>query len=196
MPRCAKKSPKIIAESALQANGFICHPADTGLDADELCKGAVALDGGADALMAGAPLHYKLHILRGFMIFLISPFIRMIHIWKGVDALFYLFRPYQSVRPPHTWTKEPIRSRASLSTASRSTTPQGCAPNLQAYVNSHVSVRSSLPAGVEKLDVERIDTGIERLSPKRFRFPPIAFCTIYDLFAKVCSFSRSCFSHR
>jgi nitrate reductase gamma subunit len=73
-------------------------------------KGLVTLDGGAAALMAGVPLPYKLHILLGFTIFLISPFTRMIHIWSGVGALSYLFRPYQIVRTPHTRAEEPIRS--------------------------------------------------------------------------------------
>jgi len=73
-------------------------------------KGVVTFNGGAAALMAGVPLPYKLHILLGFTIFLISPFTRMIHIWSGAGALAYLFRPYQIVRSPHTRAKEPIRS--------------------------------------------------------------------------------------
>jgi Nitrate reductase gamma subunit len=73
-------------------------------------KGVVTFNGGAAALMAGVPLPYKLHILLGFTIFLISPFTRMIHIWSGAGALAYLFRPYQIVRTPQTRAKEPIRS--------------------------------------------------------------------------------------
>ena len=73
-------------------------------------KGVVTFDGGAAAVMAGVPLVYKLHILLGFTIFLVSPFTRMIHIWSGAGALAYLFRPYQIVRTPHTRAKEPIRS--------------------------------------------------------------------------------------
>jgi nitrate reductase gamma subunit len=73
-------------------------------------KGVVTFNGGAAALMAGVPLMYKLHILLGFTIFLISPFTRMIHIWSGAGALAYLFRPYQIVRTPQTRAKEPIRS--------------------------------------------------------------------------------------
>ncbi len=73
-------------------------------------KGVVTLDGGAAGLMAGVPLVYKLHVLLGFTIFLISPFTRMIHIWSGVGALAYLFRPYQIVRTPKTRAKEPVRS--------------------------------------------------------------------------------------
>ena len=73
-------------------------------------KGIVTLDGGVAALMEGVPLPYKLHVLLGFTIFLISPFTRMIHIWSGVGALAYLFRPYQIVRTPRTRAKEPVRS--------------------------------------------------------------------------------------
>ena len=72
-------------------------------------KGVVTLDGGASALMNGVPLVYKLHILLGFTIFLISPFTRMIHIWSGAGALAYLVRPYQIVRTPRTRAKDPVR---------------------------------------------------------------------------------------
>ena len=73
-------------------------------------KGVVTLNSGTADLMTGVPLVYKLHILLGFTIFLISPFTRMIHIWSGVGALAYLFRPYQIVRTPQTRAKEPVRS--------------------------------------------------------------------------------------
>jgi nitrate reductase gamma subunit len=73
-------------------------------------KGIVTLDGGVAALMDGVPLPYRLHVLLGFTIFLISPFTRLIHIWSGVGALAYLFRPYQIVRTPRTRAKEPVRS--------------------------------------------------------------------------------------
>ena len=72
-------------------------------------KGIVTLDGGAAALMVGVPLTYKLHILLGFTLFLVSPFTRMIHIWSGAGALSYLFRPYQIVRTPKTRAEEPTR---------------------------------------------------------------------------------------
>jgi nitrate reductase gamma subunit len=73
-------------------------------------KGIVTFNGSTVALMAGVPWVYKLHILLGFTIFLISPFTRMIHIWSGVGALAYLFRPYQIVRTPRTRAKVPVRS--------------------------------------------------------------------------------------
>jgi nitrate reductase gamma subunit len=61
-------------------------------------KGIVYFQGGVASLVAGAPIIYRLHLLLGFTIFLISPFTRMVHIWSGVGALAYLFRPYQIVR--------------------------------------------------------------------------------------------------
>lgn len=73
-------------------------------------KGIVTLDPGAPAFLTGVPLIYRMHILLGFSIFLISPFTRMIHLWSGVGALSYLFRPYQIVRTPRTRAKEPVRS--------------------------------------------------------------------------------------
>ena len=73
-------------------------------------KGIVTLDGSASSLMAGVPLVYKLHVLLGFTIFLISPFTRMVHIWSGAGTLAYLFRPYQIVRSPRTRARVPVRS--------------------------------------------------------------------------------------
>jgi nitrate reductase gamma subunit len=73
-------------------------------------KGIVTFDGGVADLMVGVPLTYKLHILLGFTLFLVSPFTRMIHIWSGVGTLAYLIRPYQIVRTPKTRAEEPIRS--------------------------------------------------------------------------------------
>lgn len=48
--------------------------------------------------LAGVPWVYRLHILLGFTIFLVSPFTRMVHIWSGIASVFYLVRPYQLVR--------------------------------------------------------------------------------------------------
>jgi nitrate reductase gamma subunit len=72
-------------------------------------KGIVTFNGAVWQLMAVVPLVYKLHILLGFTIFLISPFTRMVHIWSGAGALAYLFRPYQIVRTPRTRAKNPVR---------------------------------------------------------------------------------------
>jgi nitrate reductase gamma subunit len=65
-------------------------------------KGIVYFQGGVASLLAGAPIVYRLHVLLGFTIFLVSPFTRMVHIWSGVGALAYLFRPYQIVRSRRT----------------------------------------------------------------------------------------------
>jgi nitrate reductase gamma subunit len=65
-------------------------------------KGVVTFQGDVAALLVGVPLVYRLHILLGFTIFLISPFTRMVHIWSGAGALAYLFRPYQIVRSPRS----------------------------------------------------------------------------------------------
>ena len=61
-------------------------------------KGIVTFQGGVASLLLGTPWIYRLHILLGFTIFLVSPFTRMIHIWSGVGALAYSVRPYQLVR--------------------------------------------------------------------------------------------------
>ncbi|HET7332698.1 respiratory nitrate reductase subunit gamma [Dyella sp.] len=61
-------------------------------------KGIVTFQSGVATLLVETPWVYRLHILLGFTIFLISPFTRMVHIWSGAGALAYLFRPYQLVR--------------------------------------------------------------------------------------------------
>ena len=53
---------------------------------------------GAGALIAGAPLIFKCHIVLGLTIFLIFPFSRLVHIWSGFATLYYVIRPYQVVR--------------------------------------------------------------------------------------------------
>ena len=61
-------------------------------------KGIVYFHGGIASVLLAVPWVYKIHILLGFTIFLVSPFTRMVHIWSGVGSLAYLFRPYQLVR--------------------------------------------------------------------------------------------------
>ncbi|MGN6230394.1 MAG: respiratory nitrate reductase subunit gamma [Trinickia sp.] len=61
-------------------------------------KGIVTFRPGVASLLTGVPLTYRLHILLGFTIFLVSPFTRMVHIWSGIASLAYLVRPYQLVR--------------------------------------------------------------------------------------------------
>ena len=90
--------------SALHMDGVLFESLTT------YVKGIVTFNGAAAALMTGVPWVYKLHMLLGFTIFLISPFTRMIHIWSGAGALAYLLRPYQIVRTPRTRAKVPVRS--------------------------------------------------------------------------------------
>ena len=61
-------------------------------------KGVVTFQSGVADLLRDTPIVYRLHIFLGFTIFLVSPFTRMVHIWSGVGALAYVFRPYQLVR--------------------------------------------------------------------------------------------------
>jgi len=72
-------------------------------------SGVVTFNAGAASLLLEVPLVYKIHILLGFTIFLISPFTRMVHIWSGVGSLFYLLRPYQIVRTPDRRSKKAAR---------------------------------------------------------------------------------------
>jgi nitrate reductase gamma subunit len=61
-------------------------------------KGVVTFRPNVASLLVGVPLTYRLHILLGFTIFLVSPFTRMVHIWSGIASVAYLIRPYQLVR--------------------------------------------------------------------------------------------------
>jgi nitrate reductase gamma subunit len=73
-------------------------------------SGIVTFNAGAASLLLDVPLTYKVHILLGFSIFLISPFTRMVHIWSGIGSLFYIFRPYQIVRTPDRRSKKAART--------------------------------------------------------------------------------------
>lgn len=60
-------------------------------------KGVVTFQPNVAQLLLGTPLIYRLHILLGFTIFLVSPFTRMIHVWSA--PVWYLGRRgYQIVR--------------------------------------------------------------------------------------------------
>lgn len=65
-------------------------------------KGIVTFQLDAARLIVGVPLVYKIHIVVGFTIFLITPFTRLVHIWSGLATLAYLIRPYQLVRSPRS----------------------------------------------------------------------------------------------
>ena len=60
-------------------------------------SGLTRLDPGASALIIDTALVYKLHIVLGLTLFLITPFTRLVHVWSA--PIWYLFRPgYQIVR--------------------------------------------------------------------------------------------------
>ncbi len=60
-------------------------------------SGLTRLDPGAAALIVDTSLVYKLHIVLGLTLFLITPFTRLVHIWSA--PIWYLLRPgYQIVR--------------------------------------------------------------------------------------------------
>lgn len=73
------------------------------LDGEEMvlfmawASGLTRLDPGASALIIDTALVYKMHIVLGLTLFLITPFTRLVHIWSA--PVWYLFRPgYQIVR--------------------------------------------------------------------------------------------------
>lgn len=73
------------------------------LDGEEMVRfmgwaqGILTLDPGAAYLIADTYIVYKLHIVLGLTLFLISPFTRLVHIWSA--PVWYLLRPgYQIVR--------------------------------------------------------------------------------------------------
>ena len=79
-------------------------------------SGLTRFDPGAAALIIDTALVYKLHIVLGLTLFLITPFTRLVHIWSA--PIWYLFRPgYQIVRSraaaggSTTPTRGPARER-------------------------------------------------------------------------------------
>ena len=44
------------------------------------------------------PWPFLFHVVLGMTIFLLLPFSRLVHVWSGFAAIYYLFRPYQVVR--------------------------------------------------------------------------------------------------
>ncbi|KPC52490.1 respiratory nitrate reductase subunit gamma [Amantichitinum ursilacus] len=53
----------------------------------------------AAALVADAPMVFKLHMLMGMTLFVIFPFTRLVHVWSGFGTASYLLRAWQVVRP-------------------------------------------------------------------------------------------------
>lgn len=82
------------------------------LDGSEMVRfmtwanGILTLDPAAPEAIQGVALVYKLHIILGLTLFLITPFTRLVHIWSA--PVWYLLRPgYQIVR-----SRVPIGRRA------------------------------------------------------------------------------------
>jgi nitrate reductase gamma subunit len=94
------------------------------LDGSEMVKfmtwanGILTLDPGAPELIKEVALVYKLHIILGLTLFLITPFTRLVHIWSA--PVWYLLRPgFQIVR-----TKRPKHAPVSPTHG-----PAGIAPS-------------------------------------------------------------------
>lgn len=51
------------------------------------------------SLVLDVPVVYKVHMFLGMTLFALVPFSRLVHIWSGFASVFYLWRPYQVVRP-------------------------------------------------------------------------------------------------
>lgn len=73
------------------------------LDGSEMVRfmgwasGIVRFDPGAPALLSEVAIIYKLHIVLGLTLFLITPFTRLVHVWSA--PIWFLLRPgYQIVR--------------------------------------------------------------------------------------------------
>ena len=72
------------------------------LDGSEMVKfmswanGMLRLNPAAPEILKDVALVYKLHIILGLTLFLITPFTRLVHIWSIPAS--YLWRPYQVVR--------------------------------------------------------------------------------------------------
>jgi nitrate reductase gamma subunit len=77
-------------------------------------QGLATFQAGAATLIQDTALIYKLHIILGLTLFLITPFTRLVHIWSA--PVWFLFRPgYQIVR-----SLGPVRRRPVTETRSGS----------------------------------------------------------------------------
>ncbi len=54
--------------------------------------------GGAADLVANVSIVFKLHIVLGLTVFLVFPFMRLVHIWSGLASVSCLLRPYRFMR--------------------------------------------------------------------------------------------------
>ena len=82
-------------------------------------QGVLTLDPAAPELIKEVALVYKLHIILGLTLFVITPFTRLVHVWSA--PIWFLLRPgYQIVR-----SRIPLKRRAPSPTHG----PAGSAPS-------------------------------------------------------------------
>jgi nitrate reductase gamma subunit len=73
----------------------------------EWARNILLFQPGSAELLAGVPWIYKLHIVAGMTLFLLTPFTRLVHVWSA--PIWYLFRPgYQIVRRHAHLSKEGV----------------------------------------------------------------------------------------
>ena len=97
-------------------------------------NGLLTFNPAAADLIIDSVVVYKLHIILGLTLFLITPFTRLVHIWSV--PLFYLIRPgYQLVR-----SKSSLKRPAA---AAMSTAPAGYAPSYGGVAVSRQVAESS-----------------------------------------------------
>lgn len=80
-------------------------------------NGILTLNPGAPAQIQDVALVYKLHIVLGLTLFLITPFTRLVHIWSA--PIWFLFRPGYQI----------VRARATKRAPSLTHGPAGIAPS-------------------------------------------------------------------
>ncbi|OZI24539.1 respiratory nitrate reductase subunit gamma [Bordetella genomosp. 7] len=80
-------------------------------------QGVLTLDPSAPANIRDVALVYKLHIILGLTLFLITPFTRLVHIWSA--PIWYLLRPGFQI----------VRARAARQPVSPTRGPAGVAPS-------------------------------------------------------------------
>lgn len=93
------------------------------LDGSEMVKfmnwanGILLLDPAAPQQLQDTALVYKLHIILGLTLFLITPFTRLVHVWSA--PIWYLFRPgFQIVRSRRLRSNKPAAAEGPVAAAS------------------------------------------------------------------------------
>src|SRR3546814_14578107 len=97
-------------------------------------QGALTLDPAAPSAIKDVALVYKLHIVLGLTLFVITPFTRLVHVWSA--PLWFLLRPGYQI----------VRSRSSIHAAYSPT--QGPVGGEPRYGRTHV-IRQQSQSGQE-----------------------------------------------